>query len=55
MRRAINAAPFCENYVKLYFDAKQRDWTGFGEVFGALFLKKVTFFDNIRCCPYFSD
>ena len=42
-----NAAPFCKNYIKLYFDAKHlqnglnRDEGG--EVSGALFSKKVPF------------
>ena len=45
--RLSNAAPFWENYTKLYFDEKHlekglnRDG---GEIFGALFSKKCHFF-----------
>ena len=27
-----NAAPFCENYTKLYFKKQRRDWIGGGIV-----------------------
>ena len=42
--RLLNAAPFRENYTKLYFEAKHlekglnSEWGG-GEIFGALFSK----------------
>ena len=44
--RLSHAAPFCENYTKLYFDAKHlekglnRRW---GEIFGAFFQKSAFF------------
>ena len=50
--RLSNAAPFCENYTKLYFNAKQlkkglnREGGGGGgenKNFGALFSKNVPF------------
>ena len=56
--RQSEAALFCENYAKLYFDAKQkRDWVGGGKIFGALFLKKVLFLATalIGRCPNFLD
>ena len=34
--RLSNVAPFCENYTKLYFDAKHK-------IFGALFSRKCPF------------
>ena len=56
--RLSNAAAFCENYTKLYFDAKHLEkrlsrggWGG-AEIFGALFSKKVPFF--IKKCPFWS-
>ena len=52
MRWAIELCPFCENYVKLYFDAKQRLNKG-GEILGPLFLKKVIFLANIKRGPNF--
>ena len=42
--RISNAAPFCENYTKLYFDAKQ-------EIFGALFSKKSPLSGQYRTLP----
>ena len=43
-----DAIPFCKNYAKLYFDANswdwiqnKRDWIEGGEIFGALFSKKL--------------
>ena len=53
-----NAAPFCENYAKLYFDVKHLEkglnrWCETFDVF--FFLKKKTFLANIRCCPNFLD
>ena len=44
--RQSDAAPFCENYAKLYFDAKQlenRLNIGGCKTFVAFFLKKCTF------------
>ena len=40
--RQLDAAPFCENYAKLYFDAKhlKRDWIGGGAIFSAFFFQK---------------
>ena len=37
-----DAVPFCENYVKLYFDAKhlEKGLNRGAEIFGALFSKK---------------
>ena len=37
---------FCENYAKLYFDAKhlERDWIGGEEIFGTLFFEKKNLF-----------
>ena len=44
--RLSNAAIFCENYTKLYFDAKHL-WKGLnkelGKIVGALFSKKCSF------------
>ena len=59
--RLLNAAPFCENYTKLYFDAKHlekglnSEGGGGGEIFGALFHKKVLFLTNIERCPKFLE
>ena len=59
-----NTAPFCKNYTKLYFDAKhlEKGLNRRGEIFGALFSKKVAFFHkkvpflaNIECCPKFLE
>ena len=49
--------PFCENYAKLYFDAKhlEKRLNRGGEVFAALSSKNVTFFANIGRCPNFLD
>ena len=44
--RLSNAAPFCENYTKLYFDAKHLEKglnRGWGEIFGAFFQKSAFF------------
>ena len=44
--RLSNAELFCENYVKLYFDAKHVEKglnRGVGEIFGALSSKKCSF------------
>ena len=52
-----DAAPFCENYTKLYFDAKHlekrlnRGWWNFW----CLFIQKSTLFANIGRCPSFLD
>ena len=46
--RLSNAAPFCENYTKFYFDAKHK-------TFGAIFLKKVPFLANIERYPTFLE
>ena len=49
--RQSDTAPFCENYAKLYFDAKylkkglNRDWVDFWYHF---FFKKIPFLANIR-------
>ena len=68
----LNAVPFCKTYTKLYFDAKHLEKLekglnkggrgGGGEIFGALFSKKVPFFHkkvlflaNIACCPKFLE
>ena len=41
----MDAAPFSENYAKLYFDAKhlEKGLNGGGEIFGGLFSTKVAF------------
>ena len=49
-----NAAPFCENYANLYFDAKHLEKglnTRELKFFGPFFHKKVPFLANIECCP----
>ena len=61
----MDAAPFCENYAKLYFDAKhlaKRVNMGGGRGLGhyfqkkfPFFIKKVPFLANIECCPKFKD
>ena len=65
--RLSNAAPFCENYAKLYFDAKQLQkglnrGGGNGGLLGLLVFKKVPFIHkkvpflaNIKRCPKFLD
>ena len=59
-----NAAPFCENYSKPYFDAKQLEKGIEYEVVKILgpffltkcpFLKKVPFLGNVKHCPKFLD
>ena len=45
--RLSNSASFCENYAKLYFDAKHLEKglnRGGGEIFGTFISKKVSFF-----------
>ena len=57
--RLSNAAPFCKNYAKPYFDAKCLEkGLNRGEDFGALFSKKVSsyhkkvpFLANIETLP----
>ena len=49
-----NAAPFCENYANLYFDAKHLEKglnTRELEFFGPFFHTKVPILANIECCP----
>ena len=57
--RLSNAAPFCENYAKLYFDAKHLEKglnRGEGREGGqALFHKKVLLLSNIERCPKFLE
>ena len=56
MGLAIESCPFCENYAKLYFDAKHLEKglnRGGGETFGALFFKKVPLLATTDCCPNF--
>ena len=60
--RLSNAAPFCENYTKLYFDAKHLkkglNRGGRGVTFfmsSVLFSKKVPFLTNIERCPKFLE
>ena len=47
-----NAAPFSENYIKLYFDAKhlEKGWNRGGGIFGALFSKNCLS-DQYRMLP----
>ena len=45
--RLSNAAPFCENYTKFYFDAKHK-------TFGAIFFKKSALSSQYRTLPYIS-
>ena len=42
--RLLNAAPFCKNYAKLYFNAKhlKKGLNRGGKIFGALFSKKCS-------------
>ena len=49
--------PSCEKYAKLYFGAKhlEKGLNKVGEIFGALFFKKVLVLANIGCCPNFLD
>ena len=55
LRSTIERCPFCQNYAKLYFDAKNLEkglhsgWEG-GEIFRTLFSKKVPFFH--KKCPF---
>ena len=59
--RLLNAAPFCKNDAKLYFDAKHlkkgldRDGRRGVKMFGALFFKKVPFLASIQRCPKFLE
>ena len=50
--RLSNATPFCENYAKVYFDAKRLEK---GLKFLVPFLKNVPFLVNIECCPKFLE
>ena len=56
--RLLNVALFCENYTKLYFDAKHLE-KGLnkegGKIVGALLFKKVSFLANIERCPKFLE
>ena len=52
------AALFCENYAKLYFDAKhlEKGLNRGREIFGSLFIKKrKSILTNIGSCPNFLD
>ena len=66
--RLLNGAPFCENYAKLYFEAKHLEkglnfffgggaWNFGGPFFKKSFLfhKKVSFLVNIECCLKFLE
>ena len=60
--RVSNAAPFCENYTKLCFNAKKiknglnrGEGRKRGKMFGALFSKKVPFLVNVERCPKFLE
>ena len=64
--RLLNAAHFCENYAKLYFDAnhseKGLNSKGGGGIFGAFFQisglfseKMYPFLANIKRCPKFLE
>ena len=60
--RLSNAAPFCKNYTKLYFDPKHLEKGlnrvgvgGGGKILAALFSKKVLFLANIERCPNFLE
>ena len=44
--RLSNAAPFCENYTKFYFDTKHK-------TFGALFHKMCPFWPISNAAPHF--
>ena len=52
-----DAVPIHENYAKLYFDAKhfKKGLNRGGEIFGALYFKKVSFLANTGCCSNFLD
>ena len=54
------AAPFCENYAKLYFNSKhfEKGLNKGAEIFGSLFFKKkkkMFILANIGSCPNFLD
>ena len=54
--RLLNAAPFFENYAKLYFDAKHLEKglnRGEGVTFLVPFFRKVSFLANIERCSKF--
>ena len=60
--RVSNAAPFCENYTKLCFNAKKfkkglnrGEGRKRGKIFGALFSKKVSFLANVERRPRFLE
>ena len=48
----LDAASFCKNYAKLYFDAKllEMGLNRGGEIFGAPFFKKSVLMANIWWC-----
>ena len=54
-RLQLDAAHFCENFAKFYFDAKhfRKGILIDGENCGASIFKNVLFLANIRCCPNF--
>ena len=57
MYPAIGCCPFCENYKKLYFNAKhlEKGLNRGAKMFGAFFFqKKVSFLANIGQWPNFS-
>ena len=55
--RQLEAAPFYENYTKLYFDAttQKRNSIEGGEIFAAILFKKVPFLANIGRLPNFAE
>ena len=55
--RLSNAAPFCQNYAKLYFDAKhlEKGLNKGGGFLGLFLKKKVPFLANIEHCPKFLE
>ena len=60
--RVSNAAPICESYTKLCFNAKKLkkglnrgEGRKRGKIFGALFSKKVPFLANVERRPRFLE
>ena len=55
--RHLDAALFCKNHAKLYFDAKhlENGLKGGVKIFGYFLSKKVRLLVNIRHCPSFVD
>ena len=55
--RLSNAAPFCKNYAKLYFDAKhlEKGLNRRVNILGSVFHIKVSFMANIEGCPKFIE